>query len=550
MSLLALALPLAALPLTPAQDLQGWTASVLEVPRGEWQLHLADLDGDGDRDLLRIGAAGYRAHLLGSDGAYAAEPTPLRGWDGPRIAWDCADLDADGAAELVLLDGRTVRTVAFAEEDFAEPVTLLEETTWCPRGLQRLRCARDIDGDGRVDLVVPRTRAHRIHLRQGEGWAEPVEVAFRPSVRQAFGDPAELGERLTQAVRIPWFTVRDVDGDGRLDVVSETEDSVAFHLASESGLPAEPSWSLDLAGFREELGPSREIDLDDLFATVSKRVEWRIVDLDGEGARDLVIGVGSRIRTWLGGARTGHEGRPSQVVSAAGNVVWFFLRQVQGSPLPELQLVRAERVGLARVLRYLVLPGRLDFDLFTYPNEAGVLSNRPSRRNRIGLEIPRLLSMVGDDGLGKAIEAQFKVPARRVRSARADGPDDVADLRGDRLLLFVEAAPAPTDTETMLDGSFEADVFLEGFVLADLDAAGDGAERVLDIAELGTYDFAPGVRLRKAATGKEPSLELALPEGQRHTLATRSLGSSAGDDLVVVSRGDGVDRVLFLVRTP
>ena len=72
----------------------------------------------------------------------------------------------------------------------------------------------------------------------------------------------------------------------------------------------------------------------------------------------------------------------------------------------------------------------------------------------------------------------------------------------------------------------------------------------VDIAELGTYDFAPGVRLRKAATGKEPSLELALPEGQRHTLATRSLGSSAGDDLVVVSRGDGVDRVLFLVRTP
>ena len=73
---------------------------------------------------------------------------------------------------------------------------------------------------------------------------------------------------------------------------------------------------------------------------------------------------------------------------------------------------------------------------------------------------------------------------------------------------------------------------------------------LLDIAELGTYDFAPGVRLRNAATGRKPGLELALPEGQRHTLATRSLGTSPGDDLVVVSRGDGVDRVLFLVRTP
>ena len=61
MSLLALALPLAAIPLTPAQELEGWTASVLEVPRGEWQLHLADLDGagvrgnsDGRLDLLLL----------------------------------------------------------------------------------------------------------------------------------------------------------------------------------------------------------------------------------------------------------------------------------------------------------------------------------------------------------------------------------------------------------------------------------------------------------------------------------------------------------------
>ena len=43
MSLLALALPLAAPLLTPTQDLEGWTAGVLEVPRGEWQLHLSVL---------------------------------------------------------------------------------------------------------------------------------------------------------------------------------------------------------------------------------------------------------------------------------------------------------------------------------------------------------------------------------------------------------------------------------------------------------------------------------------------------------------------------
>jgi hypothetical protein len=524
--------------------------TVFEVPRDAYQLHFADLDGDGDRDLLRIGSAGYQAHLLGDDGAYAAEPTPLRGWDGPRIAWDCADLDEDGAQELILMNGSSVRAVPFREGTFGAPRPVLEEVgSWCPRGLQRVRCARDVDGDGRTDLVLPRTAAHRIHLRREEGWSEPIEVAFRATVRQRFGDPEELGEQVSQAVRIPWFTVQDVDGDGLLDVQSETEDEVAFHLATAAGLPAEPTWILDLAAFRAELGPETEIDLDDLFSTAAQRVEWRLVDLDGVHPRDLVVGVGSRLRIWLGGAATGHAERPSQVVSAAGNVVWFFLRQVEGTPLPELQLVRAERVGLARVLRYLVLPGRLNFDLFTYPNEGGVLANRPSRRNKIGLQIPRLLSMLGDDGLGKAIEAQFRVPARRLARGGAEA-DDVADLSGDRLVVFPSAAPEPSPTETILDGAFDADVFLERFVLSDLDARGDGAERVLDIGALETYEFAPGVRLRAAHAGLEPAHGFDLPADARHTLATRDLTPVPGEDLVVVSRGEGRDWVTLLVRRP
>ncbi|MDA0949058.1 MAG: VCBS repeat-containing protein, partial [Planctomycetota bacterium] len=322
-------LPTLLLALTAAGSAQGqdtkaeeaFVKTVFEVPRGAFQLHFADLDGDGDRDLLRISSAGYQAHLLGDDGAYAADPTPLRGWDGPRIAWDCADLDEDGAQELILMDGSSVRAVPFLQGTFGAPRPVLEEVaTWCPRGLQRVRCARDVDGDGRTDLVLPRTAAHRIHLRREEGWSEPIEVAFRATVQQRFGDPEELGEQVSQAVRIPWFTVQDVDGDGLLDVQSETENEVAFHLATAAGLPAEPTWILDLAEFRAELGPETEIDLDDLFSTVSQRVEWRLVDLDGVAPLDLVVGVGSRLRVWLGGAAKGHAERPSQVVSAAGNV--------------------------------------------------------------------------------------------------------------------------------------------------------------------------------------------------------------------------------------
>ena len=131
---------------------------------------------------------------------------------------------------------------------------------------------------------------------------------------------------------------------------------------------------------RDELPEDERIDFDSLLSAVENRVSWRIADLDGKGAHDLIVILGPKFRVYLEGAATGPVGAPDQVLKSSGNVLYFFIRQVQGDALPDLQIARGERISLGRVLRYLILPGKIDFDLFTYENVRGVFSRQPTKR--------------------------------------------------------------------------------------------------------------------------------------------------------------------------
>ena len=92
--------------------------------------------------------------------------------------------------------------------------------------------------------------------------------------------------------------MEDVDGDGQQDLVSQMGERVSFHLARPE-IDALPSWQLDLAEYKTAVSAS-DIDLDDLLSAVSGIANWRIEDLDGEGARDLIIGSEGTFKVYLG----------------------------------------------------------------------------------------------------------------------------------------------------------------------------------------------------------------------------------------------------------
>ena len=63
-----------------------------------------------------------------------------------------------------------------------------------------------------------------------------------------------LSATFGQSVRVPWFRMEDVDGDGQQDLVSQMGERVSFHLARPE-IDALPSWQLDLAEYKTRSAP-------------------------------------------------------------------------------------------------------------------------------------------------------------------------------------------------------------------------------------------------------------------------------------------------------
>lgn len=512
-----------AAPIEPA------AVTLLRLPRGEQRLLLRDFDGDGGIDLLLVDERGFGLRRL-REGGYSESDDAFLAFPSQRMAWEVADLDGDGRSEIVLLlDGRELRSFELdAGGSFGEGRALLATQSYLPRGVTRLPIVRDVDADGRPDVVVPAAGRYRIHLARAEGgFAPPIELAYEADVEFEVGDPTRLDARFAQEIRIPWFRIEDVDGDGKADLVSETPDEVYFHLAGD-GLPAAPTWKLDLAALRAER-EERRVNLDDLFANVDAGVDWRIEDLDGKAPKDLVLRLGTTVRVHLGAARAGPQGSPDQLLKLSGNLLHFFLRDVEGDALPDLQLVRGPRISLGTVIRWLVLPGSLDFDLFTYVNEGGAFARRPTRQNRVTIEIPRLLGFLAEiDELDALVEQQRSVPARRFGARVGEPERDVVDLRGSSLAIFRGRAPERLQGEAFENVGSGVDELLEELVLRDLDRSGDGGSKSIDLGKLSQWHFSAGAALRDACAGWEPDelLPLAWVGGRMsiHVLRLRGDG--------------------------
>lgn len=528
----------------------------VSVPMTGSGLLLRDLTGDGALDLVRVDHAGLALFPLGPDRRYPDEPSARLGWPAGRVGWELGDLDQDGVSEVLLLtEERGVVVHRVLESGaFDAGTSVLDETAQLPAGVSRVHFVRDVDGDARPDLVLPGARAHRIFLARAEGFAPPIKVAFDLQASVQMGDPSRLGTSFGQDVRVPWFRIEDVDGDGRPDLVSETEQRIAFHLASPE-LSSEPTWILDLEALRAELPKRKGIDLDNLLSALDERVTWQVADLDGEAPNDLVILLGSKFRVYLGGTRSGPEGTPSQVLKSSGNVLLTFLRQAEGDALPDLQILRGERISVSRVIRSVILASSFDFDIFTYRNEGGTFSRKPTRRNVVTLKVPRLLDFMDeeDGGLALELEAQFDLPTQRLPrtpGAPAAG-DDVVDLVDGELVVYSGCAPAASFLESLENAEeFAPGAFVEGFFLRDFDARGDGASRSLDFGDVESFDFAPAAVLRRSAAGAAPQLRypLAFDTEELEELFTRDLDGDGRSDVIVVGEVSGKWVVQLLVR--
>jgi enediyne biosynthesis protein E4 len=136
--------------------------------------HAADVDRDGDEDLLVVNLAGETDSFYRNDGGRYSDRTPLFGLAGTsrsftRFGVGFADFDDDGLVDLYQANGRVTRRAEDTGPKPFDEANLLYRGTAAgrfeevlPRGgtrallgaTSRAAAFGDVDGDGGVDVVV------------------------------------------------------------------------------------------------------------------------------------------------------------------------------------------------------------------------------------------------------------------------------------------------------------------------------------------------------------------------------------------------------------
>ena len=440
------------------------------------------------------------------------------------------------AGDLYLLRerGRVERLAPGA----AEAELLLERSaTLAPGGVSHLPFARDLDGDGRIDLVLPQADGLQLHFAGPEGLRAGPRVRHRANVRLRMPQGGRTSERLS----VPGFTVEDQNGDGHVDLAFEDDDLLQFYWSAPDGrLPETPTFELDLDEIRSRLPPQEEgrLDPSNLFRALERRVNQRVEDFDGDGIHDLLLRQGRKVSLYRGTSTGVDRSRAVQVLRTSGNLLAAFGADDNGDGRRDLNLLRIEDASLAELLLWLIAGGSVQLDLFSYhQREPLVFDRKPSSRRTVELGFPAL-TRIGDE-MEELSDLWREGLARRAVAADLDGDgrrDDLARIASDRVELFRDALEE------------EAAEIRDGLVWADLlrfyDERADGERSVdLELMELAAWVPLPGARLQERLRGRTP--DSAFPLGE---MPTASDDAKAGVLFVVDLDGDSVDD-LVVVRS-
>ncbi len=536
-----------------ADTIDGYQRMDFSLTGDTSSLILVDADNDGLSDILAI--AENSVHLYFQSAGVEqtrfdfSEPQASLEMPGQSVGWDVS-----GKFSLIaLIDGNRVMRWQLQDRQFTDAETVLDGVSgFLPPGMHRLTFARDINNDGREDLIIPAAGELGLYIQSSDGsFQPPLLVSSDIRLRSVLQSDLTLDRDVGQSLNIPLMSLRDVNGDDQPDLISDTSERLDVFFAAPQAnayFPQEPDISIDRVAIRERLG---EFDIDQLdFANLTGVLalthEEILQDMNGDGVDDLILREGGRVALHLGSPLGMDLAQADQILRSSGNVLSVFMHDENEDGRPDLWLWRVDQVSLGDVFLWLAISGTINLEAYIYPSEGDNFARRPSRRITVALRFPSVVRMIGSVNevrerarSSEAVipSAQAIVSAETLQGSSAEaGIRDLLALVDGQLQLFYRAVatePAPDEDRFLASLNYRRQV----------DNYEIDIRRVID-----EFDVEINSDVR-AVSDRQPDAALPLPMATpRSDIAMQDLNNDGLDDIFVLLKRDetAVTGILFL----
>lgn len=264
----------------------------------QWAAAVADFNGDGKLDVVTATDTGTTVAMQLGDGQGNLGAAKVLVSTGKPDAVVTGDFTSDGKPDLLVGDsanGKTSLLVGDGSGGFAAATVVVNTAS-------RSMLAHDLDGDGKLDLVIAGASAS-VLMGTGTGTFKAAKTF------SGYGS-------------MYFVAVGDLNRDGRPDVVG-----VGYEAVSKTDIV---SLLLGDGTGNFSLAPSKQ-------SILSASYSITVGDLDGDGQQDVVVGhEGSLNVHWLLGDGQGGLGGPVGSGSGGGPCKALFIRDLDLDKKPDL----------------------------------------------------------------------------------------------------------------------------------------------------------------------------------------------------------------------
>lgn len=507
------------------------------LPGNIERLLIVDANNDGLADILSIAEESISLYFQTTDTGFDfSQPSTTVTFEGRSIGWDLSDnyVDAEGLAHfslLALVDGSRVLQWPIVENQFSEPIELLSGLAgFSGAGINRLRFSRDLNDDNREDLIIPNAGTLQLFIRNADNrYQAPISVVSDTRNFTNLYIQDSLERDVGQTISIPSIELRDVNNDGRPDLISETEERFDVSLANSDGdyFPQMPTYTVDREEIRDRLGnfDFDQLDFANLTGILALTHEELLQDVNGDNIDDFVMREGGKVSLFAG-TETGMDfSQPKQVLRSGGNVLTVFLHDEDGDGRKDLWLWRVEPISVGDIFLWLAISGSINVEAFVYRNEGETFARRPARQVTVALKFPsavRMLSSAIDirEQAQNARETQH-IPTLAANISGIGNAQDLLVLLDQQVQVFHNSI---TPTPALADDRFLASLnYSQGRDSYEIDI-----RRIIDEFEIELNSEL------KEVQGRNPDQTMTLDQALRNgDVMSATLNGDAFDDVFI-----------------